>query len=177
MPSTLQIPQAKLPSINLPAIRSIPSIPGVGCVGASGSSYLGQQFGNVPDVLAAAHLRALIKAYTDQIFALIKGELSDVPRAIAYAAKAAELAQYVIDLTTELNQVIGDVVGEVTGTINFVNSKIEEVNTAASLIEAIPQEARSKLQNLALSRYNEYLQELNQQIARLQSTVTCIGGI
>jgi len=170
------IPQAKLPSIPLPSIRNIPNIPGVGCAGGDGTSYLGEQFGNVPDVLAATHIRGLIKTCEDQIFALIKGELPDIPRAIAYAQKAAELAEYVTSLLSTLNESIGSIVGEAQASINFVNQKIQEVNSAKSQILAVPEAGRTAVQRLALSRYNEYAQELNAQIGRLQSTIGCISG-
>lgn len=167
---------AKLPSVTLPTIRSMPSIPSVGCAGGDGTSYIGEQFGGLPDVQAALHLKALTKAINEQIYALLQGELPQPARAPVYAARAAQLAQYVVSLASTLNEVVGRVTGEATATINFINGKISEVNAAKAAIMSVPSASHSAAQRLLLSRYNTYASELNAQIARVNATVSCIGA-
>ena len=83
------IPQPKLPSLSLPTIRSLPTIPFVGCAGGDGTTYLGDQFGNLPDLQAALHAKALKKALVEQVYALVQGQLPDpARRAIRRASRA-----------------------------------------------------------------------------------------
>jgi hypothetical protein len=170
------IPQPKLPHLPLPHIRGIPNIPHVGCSGASGTSYLGEQFGNLPDLHAALAMKNLKKAIEEQIYALIQGELPDAVRPPVYAARAAQLINEVAELVQTLNQVIAGVIAEANASINFINGKINDINAAKNTVLAIPAGARSAVQRLALQRYNEYLGELNAQVGRLQTTIGCISS-
>lgn len=172
----VQVPTPKLPHVALPAIRSIPTIPFVGCAGGQGTSYIGEQFGNVPDIGAVLAIKALKKSLEEQIYALLKGQLPDVPRAAAYAARMAQLIDQVAEIVTTLNTVIGSVMAEATAAIAIVNAKAAEMNSAIALIEGTPAGARSAVQNLLMQRYARYAGELDAQAGRLQSTIECIAA-
>jgi len=170
------IPQAKLPNITLPTIRSIPSIPHVGSAGASGTTYIGEQFGNLPDLHAVLHIKTLKKALEEQIYALIQGKLPDPARPIPYDARALQLVDEVAELASSLNDVVAGVMAEVNAAIDFVNGKIAEVNAAKAAIESVPQGARDAVQQLMLQRHDRYAHELTAQAGRLESTIESIGS-
>lgn len=173
---TVQVPQPKLPHVALPNIRSIPTIPFVGCAGATGTTYIGKQFGNVPDVGAALAIKALKKALEEQIYALVQGQLNDIARPPVYAARAAQLVNQVAEVVATLNTVVADVTAEATAAIAIVNAKAAELSSAMALIEGTPAGARSAVQNLLLERYARYTGELDAQAGRLQSTIECIAA-
>jgi len=77
----MPIPEAKLPSLTLPTIRSLPTIPHVGCAPGDPNSFVGEQFGNAPDLNSILSIRALIKSLEEQIYALIQGKLPQPARA------------------------------------------------------------------------------------------------
>jgi len=170
------IPQPKLPNITLPNIRGIPTIPFVGCAGAQGTTYVGEQFGNVPDIGAIREIKALKKSLEEQIYALIQGKLPDATRPAPYDARAIQLTNEVAQLVTKLNEVIAGATAEAEAAIDFVNGKIGELNTAKGLLEGIPAGARSPVQQLMIERYDRYVGELNDQAGRLQSTIDCIAA-
>jgi hypothetical protein len=170
------LPTPKLPIGNLPTVRVPVDIPSVGCPGSAGTSYVGQQFGNLPDLHTALHLKALKKAMEEQIYALIQGELPVLARAPIYAARAAQLVSYVAALVSTLNSVVDGVTGEVNAATGFINNKVAELNGLAAGIEGVPASARTAAQRLALTRYEEYVGELNAQSTRLQSTMACLAG-
>lgn len=170
------VPPPRLPHLPLPNVRGLPNIPHVGCAGGSATSYLGEQFGNLPDLHAALAMKNLKKALEEQIYALIQGQLPDAVRPPVYAARAAQLINEVAELVQTLNQVIAGVTAEANAAINFVNGKINDINAAKSAVVAIPAGARSAVQRLALQRYNEYLGELNSQVGRLEATIACIAA-
>jgi hypothetical protein len=171
------VPPAKLPNIPLPQIRSLPHIPFVGCAGGSATTFIGEQFGDLPDMATVLHIKALKKSLEEQIYALIQGELPDALRPPVYAARAAQLVAEVLEIVATLNTIIGGVIGEAEAAISFVNGKIGEMNAARAAIMNIPPTARTAAQRLMLGRYNEVATELNGQISRLQSTITCIAAI
>ena len=170
------VPEPKLPHLPLPNVRGLPNIPHVGCAGGSATSYLGDQFGNLPDLHAALAMKNLKKALQEQIYALIQGELPDATRPPVYAARAAQLINEVADVVQLLNQTIANVTAEANAAINFVNGKINDVNAAKNAVLSIPAGARNVVQRLALQRYDEYLEELNTQVGRLQATIGCIAA-
>ncbi|HKO43323.1 MAG TPA: hypothetical protein VJU84_08535 [Pyrinomonadaceae bacterium] len=170
------IPQPRLPHVTLPAIRNIPTIPFVGCAGAQGTTYVGEQFGNVPDIGAIREIKSLKKALEEQIYALIQGQLPDPTRPAPYAARAVQLADEVTQLVTKLNEVIAGATAEATAAIGFVNDKVGELNAAKGLLEGIPAGARSPVQQLMMERYDQSVGELNAQAARLQSTIECLAA-
>ena len=172
----LQISSPRLPHIPLPTIRSAPHIPGVGCAGSDTTTLIGEQLGNLPDLDAATHIKALKKAIEEQIYALIQGELPDATRPPVYAARAAELIDYVTEIVSDLNEIIGGVIAEATASINFINGKISDLSAAQSELLSIPEAARSQVQQLGVTRFNEYFGELNAQLSRLDSTISCIAG-
>jgi hypothetical protein len=174
---SVHIPAAKLPDLPLPTIRPLPSIPGVGCAGGHATTLIGEQFGDLPDIATVLHIKALKKAMDEQIYALIQGELPDSLRPDVYAARAAELAAYVIEIVNTINTIIGGIVAEAEAAIAAVHEKIAEMESALAVIESVPSYARTALQQLMFGRYNEYVAELNGQAARLQSTIACVAAI
>jgi hypothetical protein len=170
----LSIPEAKIPQINLPTIRIPIHIPKIGCPGADARSYVGEQFGNLPDLVDAFHVKHLRKVVNDQIFALLKGQLPTILRKGLYLQKAVELIQDVVAFIQVLNQVIGAAIAEYNATIGFINTKISQLNQSIAEIQAIPEGARTAVNTLALQRFNEYIVELNQQKQRLQRSIMCI---
>lgn len=168
-------PQPKLPQFQLPSINLPIHIPKVGCPGADGRSYIGEQFGSLPDLYDALHTKHLKKVVNDQIHALLKGKLPTILRKPLYAAKALELISDVASFVSVLNQVIARAVAEYNATINFINQKKGELQQAISDIEGIPASARTATQKLAIERYNTYLGELDSQISKLQTSISCIA--
>jgi len=170
------VPQPKLPHVALPNIRSIPMIPHVGCAGGQGTTYVGQQFGNVPDIGAALAAKTLKKSLEEQIYALIQGQLPDLTRPPVYAARAAQLVNQVADVVALINDVVAGVTAEATAAIASVNAKAADLNIAKATLESIPSGARDPVQRLMIERYTRYVGELNAQAARLQSTIDCIAS-
>lgn len=170
----MNLPQPKIAQLNLPQIRLPIHLPRVGCPGADARSYIGEQFGNLPDLVDAFHAKHLRKVLNDQIYALLKGQLPTILRRVLYLQKALELIQDVADVIAVLNQVIGQAIAEYNATINFIAQKQAEINQSISIIEGIPAHARTEVQKLTIERYNEYLGELDAQITRLQTSITCI---
>lgn len=171
-----ELPGLKLPSLSLPNIRPMPHIPGVGCVASDGHSYIGEQFGNLPDFQAVQAIRQLQKVINEQIAALIEGYLPTAARQPLWAARVVVLTQYVADLNSLLIEVVGRATTEIGATVDFINGKKSEVQGALNVIAAIPESARTTTQRLMAARYQEYLGELDAQVTRLQSTLGCLGG-
>ena len=173
---SVTLPPARLPHLPLPNIHSLPTIPSVGCAGGNGATYIGEQFGDLPDLASVLHIKALTKSMSEQIYALVQGELPDSARPAVYAARAAQLVNYVASLVSLLNTLTNSVVAEAQASISFCNAKIAEVNGAKSALQSIPEAARTSVQRLMLTRYNEYAGELNGQIARLNATIDCVAS-
>ncbi len=171
----MAFPQPKLPQFALPNINLPIHIPKVGCPGADGRSYIGEAFGSLPDLYDALHTKHLRKVLNDQIFALLKGKLPTILRKAFYAQKALELISDVASFVSVLNQVIGRAVAEYNATINFINQKKGELQQAISDIQSIPANARTATQKLAIERYQTYLGELDSQISKLQTSISCIA--
>lgn len=171
-----RIPEAKIPDIQLPTIRLPIHIPKIGCPGADGQSYIGEQFGSMPDLYDAFHAKHLRKIINDQIYALLKGQLPTPLRKGLYLQKALELIQDVAAIIQVLNQVIGRMIAEYNAIINFINQKKAELNAVIQEINGVGAGARTAVQQKTLERYQEYIGELDQQISRLQTSISCIVG-
>lgn len=172
----MSIPEAKLPPLTLPTIDGLPTIPHVGCAGGDGTSYLGKKFGNAPDLHRLLHLKALQKVLGEQMYALLKGELTDIPRAAAYAARLATLTSEVADMVSAITETINDLTANINDAISYVDQQVAAVNSAKNMIEGVPDAARSAVQRLMFENYGRYVQELNAQKTRLQSAITCIAS-
>jgi len=170
----MTIPEPKLPHIHLPEIRLPVHLPRVGCPGADARSYIGEQFGNLPDLKDALHIKHLKKILNDHIYSLIKGQLPTILRAPLYYEKALDLIQHIAELISVLNQVIAQCLAEYNATIAFINQKKSELQSSITELEAIPGNARLAVQKLAIQRKQEYLGELDQQVTRLQTSITCL---
>jgi hypothetical protein len=170
------LPEPKPPISALPVIRVPVDIPSVGCPGAHGTSFIGEQFGNLPDIQSALHIKALKKAMEEQIYALIQGELPVLARAPIYAARAAQLIDYVASLVATLETVVNAVTAEVNAATAFINQKTAELNGAIAELESVPESARTATQRLALQRRQEYLGELDAQASRLATTLSCLAA-
>ena len=173
---SVQIPLAKLPHLTLPTIDSLPTIPHVGCAGGDGTSYAGKKFGNLPDLHALLHLKSLHKLLNEQMYALLKGELTDTPRAAAYAERLATLTDEVADMVSMITDTVSDLTANINDAISYIDQQVAAVNSAKNSIAAVPEGARSAVQKLMFERYGRYAQELNAQKTRLQSTITCIAS-
>lgn len=168
---SVPIPEAKLPNLTLPAIRPLPTIPFVGAAPGDASSFVGEQFGNAPDLNSVLHIKTLRKALEEQIYALLKGQLPFATRPPVYAAREAQLINEVAELVTAMNTVIGEVTGSVNAAIAYANQQLAAVNQAQAAIASVPAAARSAVQKLLLDRYARYATELNAQVARQQQTL------
>ncbi|MGA9774012.1 MAG: hypothetical protein WBV94_33585 [Blastocatellia bacterium] len=169
------IPPPKPWHIPLPTIRLPIHIPQVGCPGADATSLVGEQFGSLPDLYDALHVKHLRKVINDQIYALLKGQLPTALRKVLYLQKAIELINYITSIIAVLNQVIGQAIAEYNAVIGFINQKKAELNAAIAAIHGIPAAAQTATHKLALQRYQEYLGELDKQIARLNTSISCIA--
>jgi hypothetical protein len=174
--SSFSIPLPKLPDLGLPTIRLAVHLPRIGCPGADATSLVGEQFGNLPDLYDALHIKHLKKIINDQIYALIKGQLPTIFRKIFYIEKVVDLIEHVAELVAVFNQVIGQALAEYNATIAFINQKKGELNSAISAINGIPASAQTATHELALERYQEYLGELDQQVLRLNTSISCLLG-
>jgi hypothetical protein len=148
----------------------------VGCPGADARSYIGEQFGSLPDLYDALHTKHLRKVINDQIYALLKGQLPTLLRKGLYLIKALELIDDVIAIVSVLNQVIGQAIAEYNATITYINVVKGRLNAAIADINGISATARTETQKLALQRYQEYLGELDRQISQLGTSISCIAG-
>lgn len=172
----LQIPPPKTIHVQPPSIRLPIDIPFVGCTGGSAKTYVGKQLGNIPDFATMLHIRTIKKAIEEQIYALLQGMLPDLLRPPVYYARAILLISQVAEIIATLNQVISQVFAEVNAAITFVNQQITSLQNAANELLALPSETLSAAQALMIQRYQEYTGELNAQIGRLQSTLSCLIG-
>lgn len=172
---TNPLPQIKLPSFNVPNIRSLPNIPTVGCVSGNATTVIGEQFGNFPDIQALPHVKALNKVITEQIGTLLEGKLPDAPRAALYQARQARLVSELAQIVSAATELASQIQAEISSSIQACNQKVNELNAAKSLILQIPANLRSPIQKKALDRYNEYIGEVNSQIGRLQTALGCLN--
>ncbi|MDX6692637.1 MAG: hypothetical protein QOF02_240 [Blastocatellia bacterium] len=174
---SVQLPAVKLPHIPLPTIRAIPTIPGVGCTGGNTTTLVGEQFGNLPDLDAVRHIKELKKYLEEQMQTLIEGYVPAAERQPVWAARVARYVERVSELLESLNEIVSGVMAETNASMNFVNGKIGELNAARAEALSIPEATRSAVQRLALERTNQYIAELNQQMGRLESTISCITAL
>ena len=170
------IPPAKPPHLPLPNIRGVPSIPNVGSAGANACALLGEQFASLPDLNAALHIKARKKQLEEMIQTLIEGYVPAAARQPVWATRVTTYTNYISELVTTLNAVIGAVTAEANASKVFINGKISEVNALKNQILAVPEGGRSRAQQLALTRYNEYVNELNAQVTRLNTVISSIAG-
>ena len=171
----MTLPPAKLPSWIVPTIRNLPTIPNVGCVSGNGTTLIGEQFGNFPDVQALPHIKALNKVITEQIGTLIEGKLGDIPRAIVYEIRQARLAIEKAQIVAEAAAAASRIQSEINAAIEGANEKIGDLNASKNLILATPANMRTAIQTKALGRYNEYIGEVNDQIGRLETAMGCLN--
>jgi phage-related tail protein len=166
----------KLPSIALPAIGNLPSIPFVGCAGGDATAYFNSQFGGLPDFQAVLHIKAAKKFIEEQIYALVEGKLNDVLRPPVYDARAVLLGAQLLEIIATGTTLINNLKAVIDDNINFVNGRINEVNGLKNQISNIPAEARTRVQQVMLERYTRYAGELEAQAQRLNSTLACLGA-
>lgn len=175
--SIVNIPEAKVIQRQQPEIRLPVHLPRIGCPGADARSFVGEQFGNLPDLYDALHIKHLKKIINDQIYALLKGQLPTAIRKGLYFEKALDLIQHIAELIAVFNQVIGQAIAEYNATIAFINQKKGELNQYINEINAIPAQSQTAVNRLAITRYNEYLGELDKQVTRLQTSISCLMQI
>lgn len=174
--SLINIPNAKVPDVHLPVIRLPISIPRIGCPGSDARSYIGEQFGSLPDLYDALHIKHLHKLLNDHIYSLLKGQLPTPLRKPLYLAKALDLIEHVAEIVATFNQVIGQAIAEYNATIVFLNQKKAEINGKLTAVNAIPANAMTAVNRLQRQRYQEYLGELDRQISKLAVSINCIAN-
>lgn len=172
--SVVQIPEAKIPDIHLPTIRLPIHIPRVGCPGSDARSYIGEQFGSLPDLYDAIHIKHLRKLLNDQIYALLKGQLPTILRKPLYYAKAIDLIEHIAEIVAVLNQVISQAVAEYNATIGYINQVKGRLNALLEAVNAIPGNLQTAVNRLARQRYEEYLGELDRQIGKMGTSISCL---
>lgn len=167
-------PSAKLPSFNMPTIRALPNIPKVGCVSGNPTTLVGQQMGNLPDVSALPHVKALKKVIEEQVGTLIEGKLPDLPRSVLYEARQIRLVGELAEMIEKAAEIAGQLLAEINTAIEFANARIDDLNSSLTEISSIDEALRSPVQKKALDRYNDYIGEINQQIGRLNAAKGCL---
>lgn len=172
---SVQLPQIKIPSWTVPSVRDLPTIPNVGCVSGNATTQIGEQFGSFPDVQALPHVKALNKVITEQIGTLLEGKLPDVPRAVLFEARKVRLVSELAQIIGKGAELASQIQGEVNATIAASNAKIGDLNAAKNALLQIPENARSAIQDKTISRYNEYVGEVNAQIGRLEASLGCLS--
>lgn len=172
---TLQLlPPAKLPNWNVPTVRGLPTIPRIGCVGGNATTIVGEQMGNLPDLATLPHVKALQKVITEQIGTLVEGQLGVIPRAPLYAARQLRLIQELQEMITMATQTANQIASEINAAIGAANQRIADLNASKAAITATPAVLRNAVQRKALGRYNQYVGEINGQIARLERSLECL---
>lgn len=169
-----KFPEAKLPSFNTPTIRGLPSIPKVGCVSGKPTTLIGEQMGNLPDINALPHVKALKKVIEEQIGTLLEGKLPQIARSPLYEIRQARLVGELAEMVQKATELAGSVLAELDAAIDFANSKISDLNSAINEINETSAELRTAVQKKALDRYNEYIGEINEQIGRLEAAKGCL---
>lgn len=168
------LPTAKLPSWTIPTVRGLPTIPNVGCVSGSATTQVGNQFGNLPDLNALPHVKALQKLITEQIGTLLEGQQITAIRAPLYAVRQARLVTEMASMISTATSIASQVTADINATISGCNAKIADLNAAKNAILATPVQLRSTVQTKALGCYNAYIGEVNGQIGKLQTTLGCL---
>ena len=172
---SVQLPTIKTPSWNVPPVRSLPTIPTVGCVSGNATTQIGQQMGSFPDIQALPHVKALNKVITEQIGTLLEGKLGDIPRAALYEVRKARLIAELAQIVNQGTQLATQIQNEVNASIEAANAKINDLNAAKDALLEIPENVRSVIQDKMITRYNEYISEVNAQIGRLEESLGCLS--
>jgi hypothetical protein len=171
-----EYPVPKLPHIQLPAIRPLPSIPFVNCIPATPEKLTGKQMGAQPDLSALAHIRSLKKNITEKLIILLEGKLPDLPRSIAYEANRVRLVAELAEIIQRGTQIAQQLTEDANGNIAEINDRIEILNEGVAAYTDIAEGARTTIQQKTIDRFGEYIDELNQQKGRWQSVLSCIAG-
>ncbi len=170
------LPLPQLPHLNLPQVRPLPSIPGVGCAGGDPTAIFGDQYGGLPDLQSVLHLKILKKHYEEMIETLVEGYLNEIPRQAVWAARVAEYTSHIAELVGKFNELVGAMNAAVNANIQAINQTKDELQGMLDGIMAVPEARRNAVQQLMAQRYTEYLGELDAQASRLQDTLTCLSA-
>lgn len=173
---SVTLPEPILPDLSLPDIRNLPGIPLVGCAGGSGGTYIGEQFGNLPDLDAVLHIKARKKQLEEMIETLIEGYVPAAARAPVWAQRVLAYTTAIAELVSTLTALVNAASAEINEAINFANDKIGEFNQAKDDILSVPEGARTAAQRLLLQRYDEYTAEITDQVGRLQDSLSCLSS-
>lgn len=171
-----EYPDIKLPDIDLPQIRPLPSIPFLNCIPATPEKLTGRQMGKQPDLSALAHIRALKKNIVEKLIILLEGQLPDLPRSIAYEANRVRLVAEMAQIGAEGVAIAGKLAEDAEENIAEINARIEILNEGISAYEDIGNDVRSAIQQKTIERFGEYIDELEQQKSRWESVMSCISA-
>jgi hypothetical protein len=165
-----RVPTIQLP-VNIPTI----SVPFIGCFSGDGKTYTGKRWGNRPDILKLNHLKQKKKELEEEIITQTIGKLDNPARSIAFAAEIVRIAADITEVVDGITTTLGEITEELNAGIAVVNDKKSELNNLLEELLAIPAEARGKVEQHMIARYNEYFEELEAQATRLESTRSCLG--
>lgn len=177
LPNPSQLPLPKLPHLQLPEIRMPIHIPFLGCAVGDGKSYMGEQFGNMPDLEEIFGIKTLKKAMDEQVYALIQGQLPDTTRPPIYGARAAEIIEEIVEQVQAMNEMIGDVLEEVEAVVTFIAEKQAELQGHLNYLQGIPTDVMTEVQTVMMAHYEVCFGELDDQVTRMQSTLGCLVGL
>jgi hypothetical protein len=170
------LPTPRIPSLNLPQVRALPSVPGVGCAGGDATAFFGEQFGGLPDIQSVLHIKSLKKHYEEMMATLIEGYLNEIPRQALWAARVAEYTNRVADLVGAMTGLIAGMTAEVGASVAAINETKDELQGMLDGILEVPAAQRDAAQRLMATRYQQYLGELDTQAGRLQATLACLSA-
>lgn len=166
----------RVPTIQLPFSVPNISVPFIGCFSGDGKIYHKRKHGNRPDLLKLNHIKQFKKDLLDKIQTLIKGKLDNPARSVAFDAEIVRLTQEITDALDAFNETVSEITQEIQRDIATINNKVGELNSLRDELLTIPAEARSKVDQHMIERYNQYFGELDAQATRLQSTLACLGA-
>ncbi|HEX8565415.1 MAG TPA: hypothetical protein VF648_07060 [Pyrinomonadaceae bacterium] len=167
-------PELKLPHLQLPQIRPLPSIPFVGCIPATPETLVGRQMGKQPDLSALAHIRALKKNIIEKLIILLEGQLPDFPRKIAYETNRVRLVAELAEIVAEGVAIAARLAADAQENIEEINNQIDILNEGISAYQEIGEAVRTRIQQKTIDRFGEYINELEQQKGRWESVMSCI---
>jgi DNA repair ATPase RecN len=165
----------RVPTMQLPFSAPSVSVPFIGCFTGDGKTYHRRQHGNRPDHRKLDHIKQLKKDLREKIDLLLEGKLDNPARAALFDSRAVRLADELAEALDDLNTTVSDLSAEINDSIAEVNDRISELNSIKDELLAIPADARSQVQQHMIARYNEYFGELDSQVSRLTSTLSCLG--
>jgi hypothetical protein len=175
-PRGLIPPPPDIPHFQTPDILGLPHLPLMGCIMGTGTFYSGRQHGDRPHNKVIDQIKHYRQTLLDEIETLIDGQLDNPLRAARFAQKVIDYVDRIANFVQKLNDAIGKVLTEINEDLAFTNQTQQELTAELNKLMAVPETARTELEKLGVTRYNEYLGKLSAQVGRLQGLVNCVVG-